>query len=113
MDYQEINAETIDRWVDNGWEWGKPISHEEYVRAVHGIWDVMLTPTKKSAPRVVWRAEGKENSWSGKRRRTANACFCRTWRRLYRSGLFCKTARQREVCRKTGKDMRSVSSAET
>ena len=23
--YQDINAETIDRWVSEGWEWGKPI----------------------------------------------------------------------------------------
>ena len=28
MDYQEINAATIDRWVENGWEWGQPLSHE-------------------------------------------------------------------------------------
>ena len=26
----DINAETIDRWVDEGWEWGKPISHEAF-----------------------------------------------------------------------------------
>lgn len=46
MDYQDINAATIDRWVAEGWEWGKPISHEEYVRATQGDWDVKLTPTK-------------------------------------------------------------------
>lgn len=23
--YQDINAETIDRWIEEGWEWGKPI----------------------------------------------------------------------------------------
>ena len=43
MKYQDINAETIDRWVDNGWQWGTPISHEEYVRAVNGDWKVQLT----------------------------------------------------------------------
>ena len=47
MDYQKINAETIDRWVEEGWEWGQPISHEKYIKARHGIWDVVLTPTKK------------------------------------------------------------------
>ena len=26
--YQDINKETIDRWVEEGWEWGKPVSHE-------------------------------------------------------------------------------------
>lgn len=46
MNYQDINARTIDSWVEDGWEWGKPISHEEYVRAQHGEWDVRLTPTK-------------------------------------------------------------------
>ncbi len=46
INYQEINAETIDRWVEGGWEWGKPVSHETYIRALHGEWDVLLTPTK-------------------------------------------------------------------
>ena len=46
MDYQDINAETIDRWIDEGWEWGKPISYEKYLNAARGVWDVMLTPTK-------------------------------------------------------------------
>ncbi|ALT47495.1 hypothetical protein BC336_0998 [Lactobacillus delbrueckii subsp. bulgaricus] len=27
MNYQDINAETIDRWVKEGWEWGKAIDH--------------------------------------------------------------------------------------
>ena len=44
--YQDVNAETIDRWVDEGWEWGVPITHEEYERACRGEWDVLLTPTK-------------------------------------------------------------------
>lgn len=44
--YQDINAEVIDRWVEEGWEWGKPISHEEYESAVKGNWNVVLTPTK-------------------------------------------------------------------
>ena len=46
MDYQDINAETIDRWVENGWEWGRPISHETFVKATQGDWQVVLTPTK-------------------------------------------------------------------
>ncbi len=46
MDYQEINAQTIDRWVEEGWEWGKPISREEYAKAKRGDWSVFLTPTK-------------------------------------------------------------------
>ena len=46
MNYQDINARTIDSWVEGGWEWGRPISHEEYMRAKAGQWDVFLTPTK-------------------------------------------------------------------
>ena len=45
MNYQDINSETIDRWVENGWEWGIPISHEVYENARKGIWSVVLTPS--------------------------------------------------------------------
>ncbi len=44
--YQDINASTIDRWIENGWEWGKPITHEEYQKALDGHWSMLLTPTK-------------------------------------------------------------------
>ena len=43
--YQDINKETIDRWVEEGWEWGKPTSHDEYINAKNGEWKVFLTPT--------------------------------------------------------------------
>lgn len=46
MNYQDINASTIDRWCGEGWEWGKPISHETYEAAKAGEWRVFLTPTK-------------------------------------------------------------------
>ena len=46
MNYREINASVIDGWVENGWEWGTPISHETYVKAAQGEWNVVLTPTK-------------------------------------------------------------------
>lgn len=46
MNYQDMNAATIDRWVEEGWEWGVPISHEAYIDAAAGKWDVVLTPTK-------------------------------------------------------------------
>ena len=44
--YTQINSKTIDTWVKNGWEWGTPISHDVYVKAKNGKWDVLLTPTK-------------------------------------------------------------------
>ena len=46
MAYQDINAETIDRWIEEGWEWGKPIFHEEYAEALKGNWKMLLTPVK-------------------------------------------------------------------
>ena len=46
MDYQEINAATIDQWIEEGWEWGIPVSHEVYMRALEGDWSVLLTPNR-------------------------------------------------------------------
>ncbi|MBR5947226.1 MAG: class I SAM-dependent methyltransferase [Clostridia bacterium] len=57
MDYQDINAKTIDRWIEEGWEWGIPISSEEFAAAKRGEWSVGLTPTK-SVPKA-WFGELK------------------------------------------------------
>lgn len=46
MEYTEINAHTIDRWCQEGWEWGKPLPKDRYDAACRGEWDVLLTPTK-------------------------------------------------------------------
>ena len=46
MRYQDINAAAIDRWVEEGWEWGRPVSHEIFEAAKRGRWDVLLTPTR-------------------------------------------------------------------
>ncbi len=46
MNYADINSKTIDKWVKDGWEWGKPIDHETFERAKKGEWEVFLTPTK-------------------------------------------------------------------
>ena len=46
LNYQDINAETIDRWIDQGWKWGQPISHEEYLAALNGRFSIYLTPAK-------------------------------------------------------------------
>ena len=51
--YQDINKETIDRWVEEGWEWGKPITHQQFVDAKNGIFNVLLTPTINVPKRVV------------------------------------------------------------
>ena len=46
IDYTGINSKTIDRMVENGWECGIPISHEDYINAKNGVWNVLLTLTK-------------------------------------------------------------------
>lgn len=46
MNYQDKNAQVIDRWVEEGWEWGVPITHDDYENAKNGNWNVLLTPTK-------------------------------------------------------------------
>ena len=47
MSYQDINAATINRWIkEEDWEWGRAISHEDYIKALNGDWDVKLTPGK-------------------------------------------------------------------
>ena len=47
MNYQDINAATINRWIkEEDWEWGRAISHEEYIKALNGDWNVKLTPVK-------------------------------------------------------------------
>ncbi len=44
--YQDANAAVIDRWIAEGWEWGKPVDHQTYLQAQDGRWSVLLTPTK-------------------------------------------------------------------
>jgi len=44
--YTAANSRAIDAWVDDGWQWGIPISHGEYVAASSGKWGVLLTPQK-------------------------------------------------------------------
>jgi SAM-dependent methyltransferase len=50
VDYTDKNSEAIDKWVEDGWKWGIPITHKEYVKATRGEWDVLLTP-QKSVPK--------------------------------------------------------------
>ena len=46
MEYEDYNSKIIDSWVRDGWEWGRPVSHEAVESARKGEWDVLLTPTK-------------------------------------------------------------------
>lgn len=58
--YQDINAETIDRWITEGWEWGKPIDHETFAAAQAGNWNVLLTPTKPVPHEWFGQLKGKK-----------------------------------------------------
>lgn len=60
MNYQQINAEAIDRWVEEGWEWGKPTSHEAFLAAKEGVWDMLLTPTKPVPKNWLGEIKGKK-----------------------------------------------------
>ena len=60
MDYQHINAETIDRWVEEGWQWGIPIDHETFLNAKKGEWQVLLTPVKEVPRKWFGRLKGKK-----------------------------------------------------
>lgn len=60
MQYQEMNAHTIDKWVEGGWEWGTPVSHEVFAAAQDGRWDVYLTPTKPVPHRWFGEMKGKK-----------------------------------------------------
>ena len=92
MEYQDINAATVDRWVEEGWEWGKPIDHETFLMAKAGQWNVLLTPTKPVPHTWFGELKGKRVFGARLRRRTANACVRRFGGGLYGVGLLCKTA---------------------
>ena len=57
--YTDYNAQMFDRWVSEGWEWGQPISHETYLRAQQGEWNVVLTPNKPVPHVWLGKLEGK------------------------------------------------------
>ena len=60
MNYTDINAKIVDSWVQNGWEWGKPISHEVFEKARNGEWGVYLTPTKTAPHEWFGEMRGKK-----------------------------------------------------
>lgn len=34
--YTDLNAQVIGGWIENGWEWGRPIEHEAFEAARQG-----------------------------------------------------------------------------
>ena len=60
MSYQDENAKTIDRWIEEGWEWGQPIDHDTYLSALNGSWELLLTPTKPVPKSWLGEIKGKK-----------------------------------------------------
>ncbi len=56
--YTKLNAETWDKWAEDGIEWSIPISHEMYEAALRGEWKVFLTPSKRMPREWLGRIEG-------------------------------------------------------
>lgn len=46
MTYTDKNSETVDHWVSEGWQWGIPISHQDFINTQNGDWNVFLTPCR-------------------------------------------------------------------
>jgi len=46
MKYTELNSKAISEWVEDGWIWGQPITHEMYVNASFDSRFLCLTPQK-------------------------------------------------------------------
>lgn len=46
MNYTDENIKTIEKWIEDGWEWGIPITQEDFARAKKGDWNVLLTPNR-------------------------------------------------------------------
>ena len=62
--YTDINAEAIDSWIEEGWEWGIPITPEAFNKAKKGEWDVLLTP-KKPVPKEWFLPHLKDGNLNG------------------------------------------------
>ena len=81
--YTKYNAEQWDQWVEDGIEWGIPISHEDYLAAKNGTWDVYLTPMRPVPHSWFPALKGAQLLGLASGVRTADAGFCRFGRKLY------------------------------
>lgn len=60
MDYKKVNADTITKWVEDGWTWSREISHEEFLEAEKGSYRLLLTPTKAVPDSWLGNVRGKK-----------------------------------------------------
>ncbi len=61
--YTQANKADIDRWVHQyGLKWAVLVSHEEYIAAKVGQWDIRLTPVKP-IPMNGWQRYQEKGCW--------------------------------------------------
>jgi SAM-dependent methyltransferase len=60
MTYQEENVKTIEGWIQKGWEWGIPFSHELCEKIRKGDFPFYLTPTKRMPREWLRKIKGKK-----------------------------------------------------
>jgi len=58
--YTDENSKTIDKWVEDGWEWAKEITHEDFLRAKEGKKGIFLTPIKDVPDSWIAKVKGKK-----------------------------------------------------
>nr|WP_270237642.1 hypothetical protein [Lactobacillus delbrueckii] len=88
MNYQDINAKTIDRWVKEGWEWGKAIDHDTFQAAIEGKWEIKLTPVKYAPHSWFGDLHGKKSPWLSQRGWPADANLDCLGGKMHSPGLF-------------------------
>ncbi len=99
MDYTKINAETIDRWIEEGWQWGQPIDTETYRKAQKGEWSVLLTPTKPVP--LEWFGE---SFMAGELRKSAQSAESTDFRKsgeVIAGDAVCEAGKAGETCEST------------
>lgn len=60
MDYVKKNKATIDQWIADGWQWGKPITHEQYATINSDNYALFVTPTKSVPHKWLGDLAGKK-----------------------------------------------------
>lgn len=59
--YTQANKADIDRWIHQyGLKWAVPVSHEEYIAAKCGRWNIRLTPVKPIPHKWLEEISGKK-----------------------------------------------------
>ena len=57
--YTDINAQTWDQWAKNGVDWSVPVTHQEFLAAKEGRWEVTLAASRPVPHRWFGELAGK------------------------------------------------------